>query len=126
MADIEQMLVSWLGVQFPSARLCTETPGDPEFGSVLPIVRVARIGGPTRYAIDTATVSVECFAVGRSAAKVLAFNVRDALYRTLPGTTIAGGVVGHVATFSAPSWASWDNTNVRRMTAMYQIHFKAV
>lgn len=132
MADVEQMLVSFLDAQLSGVRAVTEVPASPSFESSLPIVRVVRTGGPRRYAIDTATVVIDCFAkpnagdgTGRPAAKQLAQRVADALYLSLPGQKVAGGVVGHVAEVSGPSWAPWDNTDVRRVVATYQISFKA-
>jgi hypothetical protein len=132
MPDVEQVLVSFLSAQFPSARVVTETPASPEFESVLPIIQVVRVGGPRRFAIDRPTVVVDCFAAGpssgatgRPAAKALAAQVADALCLSLPGARVAGAVVGHVVEVSGPSWTPWDNTNVRRVTATYQISLKA-
>lgn len=132
MPDVEQLLVAWLTGQLAGVRVLTETPASPAFEAALPIVKVVRVGGARRYAVDAPTVVVECFAAGstssqtgRPAAKALALQVAEALYMRLPGTPVAGAAVGHVAEVSGPSWAPWDNTNVRRVVATYQIHLKA-
>jgi hypothetical protein len=127
MPDVEQMLVAWLGLQFPGSRFVTEAPADSSFSAAVAggLVRVQRVGGPRMYAIDRPTVVIDCFKPDRPAAKALALQVADALYLRLPGVPLPGGVVGHVAEISGPSWVPWDDTNVRRVVATYQIHLKA-
>jgi hypothetical protein len=132
MADIEQVLIAWLKTQFPAAEAVTETPASPEFEAALPIIKVVRVGGGRRYSVHSPSVIIECFATGpasgqsgRPAAKELAGQVAEALYGQLPGTSVNGAIIGHVAEVSGPSWAPWDNTNVRRFVATYQIHYKA-
>lgn len=119
MADIEQVLTGWLGSQFPDARLCTEAPAD--MAGAVPVVRVVRVGGGRLYVLDRPTVVVDTFHADRPSAKAYAARVEHALYWLLPGAGL--GVTG-VATISGPSYAPWDNTNVRRITATYQIYFK--
>ena len=64
---------------------------------------------------------VDCYGVDRSSAKRLAEDVSHALLFDLPGFRAGDGtLVVSVECLSAPSWAPYDNTTVRRMTAAYQ------
>lgn len=122
MPDVELLLVAWLNEQLSDVRVCAELP------ATLPAqtVRVNRIGGPRLYALDRPTVVVDVFAGDRGAAFGLAQQVEDLLYLKLPGVPVNGAAVSHVATISGPSWAPYDNTGVRRVTATYQMHVKTV
>lgn len=121
MADVEQLLIGWLGQQFPEpdARFGTETPADLQ--NQLPFGRVTRIGGPREFALDHATVVVDAFHTDRTSAKAFAQLVEKALYWELAAANIG---VGRVRTLSGPSWAPWENTDLRRFTAIYQINFR--
>jgi hypothetical protein len=67
---------------------------------------------------------VDCFAVDRLAATVLAQQVDDALRKALPGVTTGGATVSKVATISGASWRPWDDLKVRRMGAAYVLYLK--
>lgn len=116
--DVEKTLVNWLATRFPSARSCTELP------ATLPaqVVQVVRFGGgrPT-VPFDEATVDVDCYAVDRVSARNFAEDVSHALTFELPGLAVDGAIVLSAECLTAPSWAPYDNTNVRRMTAAYLI-----
>ena len=116
--DIEQILVAWLAARFIDARVCTELP------ATLPskTIQAVRFGGPRRSVpFDQPLVDIDCYGVDRSSAKRLAEDVSHALLFDLPGFRAGDGtLVVSVECLSAPSWAPYDNTTVRRMTAAYQ------
>lgn len=119
--DIEALLVPWLAATL-NVRAVTELPAD--LADVLPVVRSLRIGGPDLddYALlDLPTVTIDCYDAGWSAASTLAGRVHAAIRSTLPGTVHDGGVVTRTRTISGPSWRPYDDTNLRRFGATYQI-----
>lgn len=115
--DIELLLTDWLASQL-SVRTCTELPatltGD--------IVQVVRFGG-TRPNIpfDLAHVDVDAFSATRASSRNLAERVCTALMYSLPGYSASGVRFLSAEPISAPSWAPYDNTSVRRSTAAYLI-----
>lgn len=116
--DVEAITVAWLAAQFDGVRVCTETP------ATLPaqVIQVVRFGGGRpSIPYDVATVDVDCYAADRAASKQLAEQVAHALVFDLPGYRAGTTAVLSVECLSAPSWAPWDNTTVRRTTAAYQI-----
>lgn len=117
MIDAEKLVLDWLTGEFPSARVSTEVPATIA-GHV---IRVLRIGGANRFVVDRAVVDVDCWALTRIAARALAESVRDSMCFRLPGTVTAAGGVSAVTTIAAPIWRPWDNTNVRRFGATFQL-----
>jgi hypothetical protein len=122
-ADVEKILVGWLAGVL-SVRCMTEAPGN--LGAVLPAIRVTRSGGddllPT---FERPFVDLDCFGATRSAASLLARRAHDAMLLLLPGLFVDGAVVARVASMAGPSWAAWDNTDLRRFTASYQLLIKS-
>ena len=117
---IEPLLVTALKAQFPSARICTETPSD--LADVLPCIRVTGIGGSgDRYQFDTWRVDFDTFDATRDDARTLAQDVHDWVLRELPGTTLGTAFVLSTAEFMAPAWTPYDNTNLRRFTLAAQL-----
>lgn len=121
MADpAEKAIRDWLAARFPAARVVTETPSD--LAEVLPCIKVNRIGGnSTIPTIDNAHVDVEYFGSTRDEARGGAESVRRAFETELPGVTVGGNVVLAVTEIQSPTWAPYDNTNVRRFDATYRI-----
>lgn len=116
--DVEKVLIGWLADRFPAARVCAELPADlPEF--TIQVVRFG--GGRPSVPFDDANVDIDCFAPTRIQARALAEQVCHALMYSLPGYAADGAKFLSAECFSAPSWAPWDNTTVRRMTAAFQI-----
>lgn len=116
--DVEKTLVVWLATRFPSARSCTELP------ATLPplVVQIQRFGGGRpEIPFDEATVDVDCYAPDRATARDFAEQVAHALMYELPGLKADGAIVLSAECLTAPSWAPYDNTNVRRITAAYLI-----
>jgi hypothetical protein len=115
--DIEQIVVSWLASRFTDTRTCTELP------ATLPArtVQVVRYGGGRpELPVDLADVDVDCYAADRAAARLLAERVAHALIFDLPGHRFGTTTVTAAECLTAPSWAPYDNTTVRRMTAAFQ------
>lgn len=97
--------------------LVTETPAS----FTIPIVQVERIGGASRFTLDQPRVDITTFAPDRQSSLNLAEQVRMLMEQTLPGTRVGSASFGAVFCDSGPSWAPWDNTNVRRFVASYQM-----
>lgn len=121
MANVEEVLVGWAQDRFPAARFCTEFPADV---TNLPICRIVRIGGSRLHVLEQPTVAVDWLAATRLAAQTVAGEFEHVLYWELPGQSVGGAVIGHTDVISGPSWAPWDNTDVRRMTATYRLYLK--
>jgi len=117
--DVEQGLAVWLGSVL-AVRSVTETPAN--LATTLPVVGVDRIGGadPT-LSIDEATVDVDCYHSGRILTRNLALTAQAWIRYLLPGQPMGGGVVLRTATIVAPHWTPYDDTNLRRFTATYQV-----
>lgn len=126
LVDAELFVRDWLGIRFPDARLCTETPAN--LASVLPCIKVERIGGSDseNVRLDDAILDVEYFAATRDDARKGAEEVRYALRNEMPGDFISGAAVQYVRTSVAPSWAPYDNTSLRRFVATYLIRLHTV
>lgn len=125
MADIERALIQWLPEQFPGSRAATKTPAGESFTEAAAggLIRVRRVGGGRQQSLLHPRVVLDFFKPG-TAAKDFALEVTEALFWKLPGTTVAGVVIGGVEEVAGPSWAPWDDTTVERMTAAYQFHVK--
>lgn len=127
MPDVEKVLVTAGEDYFAGSLWSTETPAGAAFTSASAngLVRVVRVGGNRRYALDRPRVVLDCFKPTRPAAKQFALAVADWLFYVLPGTTVEAATVTKVIEVSGPSWAPWDNTDVRRFVATYQVFLKA-
>jgi hypothetical protein len=124
--DVEIELVAWLSAQRGSGvRVLTELPAD--LGDVLPAVQVQRVGGDDdTFRLDRALVDVDVYAASRGDASTLARQVRDDLVMRLRGSSTVGAVFGLVATVSAPQWRPYENINLRRLGATYEVYFHPV
>lgn len=118
-ADVEAGLVAWLQARFAGDRAVTELPADLSTGRVVRVMRIS--GGDRDLVIDDAIVDVDCYAATRAESRSFAEQVRAAIVYDLPGTVIPGGVVARVNTGVGPRWIPWDDLNVRRFGATYQI-----
>ena len=126
MAEAESVLVSWARATFPDARVFTEAPANLE--DVLPAIGVSRFGGADTelYNIDEPVMDFDCYAATRGEARTLAYDLRTALRRDLPGQTVAGAFVQRVRSLSGPLWTPYDNTNLRRFTYSAQIRLRSL
>jgi hypothetical protein len=120
--SIEALLIG-PGSTATSSRFVTETPGD--LASVLPVVRVMRLGGASSDDLprfDAPTLSFECFADGDLAAMNLASAV-DRWVRSLPGKTLSDGtVVTKAQTVSGPAWRPYADNLVRQYGCSHVLH----
>lgn len=116
--DVEAVLIAELPGEIGDVRCVTELPADLE-GSV-PIVELARLGGPRRGALDFATVDFDCYAATRQQARDLAHRVGDALQR-LRARKVTGGEITRVDIDSGPNWRPYDNTAIRRFGVTAQV-----
>lgn len=81
-------------------------------------VRVNRIGGGSDGITDTPNVAIDVFAPARSEAYAVAEQIREILTRV---RKIGGVVIDGVETKSGPIQAPWDNENLWRFLALYQV-----
>jgi len=122
--DIEIELVAWLTAAL-DVRHCTDLPAD--LADALPVNQVQRVGGgDDSFRLDRALVSLDSYAATREAASTLARQSRHQLITVLPGVKTTSAVFGRVATVSAPAWRPYENPNLRRMGATYEIYFHPV
>lgn len=121
----ERILADFLTADL-GVRVCSEVPAD--LADVVPLVQAVRVGGPAHDRDPfflMPTINVDCFDADRASAMDLAHAVDLSLRRRLSGATVLGARIGRVATITGPSWRPWDDTDVRRFGATYQIWIKA-
>lgn len=124
--DPEVAVVAWLKSAFGSngVRVVTELPA--KLLEACPLLMVNGIGGSdTDHILDDARIDVSAFAATRSAARTLARQAKDSLRFDCPGrplTTPDGRVfISEINTNSLPKWVPYDDTDVRRFEATYQV-----
>lgn len=119
------MLVPWLAAQFQAVhgvtvRVCTDTPAD--LADVVPVVQVYAVTGTDAYGfLSKPVVEAASFGATREEADLTARRAHRLLHRWLPGTVTGGGVVTQVTTVKHPGWLPYDDPNVRRFGATYEI-----
>ncbi|MGZ4621457.1 MAG: hypothetical protein ACXVGF_04790 [Blastococcus sp.] len=121
----EALLIGYLRTAL-GVRCLTDLPADLQ--DVVPVVQVVRVGGPSDdndSHLEAATVSIDCFAADRAGATTLAMQVDDVMRNSLPGTLTGGAVVTKVRTLTGASWRPWDDLQVRRFGATYQVWVKS-
>ncbi|MFJ4785157.1 hypothetical protein [Streptomyces sp. NPDC088794] len=122
--DIEIELVALLATAL-GVRHCTDLPAN--LVSELPLNQVQRVGGDDDgFRLDRALISLDSYGATREEASVLARQARHELVVNLRGVKTATAVIGRVATLSAPAWRPYENPNLRRMGATYEIYFHPV
>lgn len=118
-----RLIADWLKTRMaPDVNnFATQLPYNLTF--VMPLVVVERIGGPDRIlGVDEPTLDIDVFQPNQDAAIDLGEDVRQLVRLHLPGQILPGGVaVKSVGTNSGPAPAPWDNTQIRRISATYQI-----
>jgi hypothetical protein len=122
--DIEAELITHLTAAL-DVRHLTDLPAN--LLDVLPINQVQRIGGEDDgIRLDRALVTVDSYAADRAGASLLARQTRQELVERLRGVQTTRAVFGRVATISAPAWRPYENPDLRRMGATYEIYFHPV
>jgi hypothetical protein len=124
--DVEVEVIGWLQEQLgPDVVVRDEL--DNALLNELPTVQVERAAGDDDgFRVDRALVDVDVYAATRSQAATVAATVRGLLLTRLRGSTTANAVVGMVRTVSAPSWRPYEDLNLRRYGATYEVFFHPV
>lgn len=124
MIDAELVTRTALTADFAEQRVCTETPSGVGFAAAITaggIIRVVGGPGANNRTLERALVDVDCFAADRDLARALAERVRD-WFMALSHTIRGGVAFTLVETTMRPHWLPWDNTDVRRFGATYQLY----
>lgn len=108
------------------ARIVTELPNTLE--TALPVIQVFRIGGPSDgYVLDIPTMTLHAYAGTQEAANRLLHTAWTVLH-TAVGQVVAldGGraVMTRLRNLGGPTWAAYDNTNVRHAVLTVQPRIK--
>lgn len=117
-ADVEALVVSYLASIPGVTGTSVDLP--PNILTRLPFVQVNRVGGSDDYVTDSAMVDVDTFHSTRAEASTLARLVHAAMMR-LRHTAVDGVLVDSVETIAGPLWISYDDENLQRYVATYQI-----
>lgn len=92
----------------------------------VPLIRCVRFGGGDDViTIDKPVLDIEAFAADRDSAFELAELIRSDFRLRLPGYHTAAGTVAAVRTLIGPGWRPYDNTNVVRVGASYEVAIHA-
>lgn len=126
-ADIEAALLDWAKSQFSElvddpgkvdTHVGAEMPG-PSLAERMPFAWIRRTGGSDLFLTDYPVVDIDIFGRTRRDAYDLAESIR---VRLLATPVLAGGVVIDTATTrTSPTRLPWDNENVRRWGATYEL-----
>lgn len=122
MPDAKKVAVDLLGAALDGVHVAGSLPPDPAFTSLLPIVRVLRVGGlrsvPTwagRSVQDGARLSLDCYAPTEAGAGRLAQQVLDA-WEELAGRSTGDGLVTRTWEETGPQDRPEEpNTSVARI-----------
>jgi hypothetical protein len=117
-ADVEAALVGALGNVSGVRRVVTLLPA--ALVGVLPLLRVQRFGGHDNRVTDTANVDIETLAGTYGQASALA-NLVHTTVLALAHTPLQGTMFDTVETISHPIWVDYENPNVSRFVATYEI-----
>lgn len=117
--DVEAELVAWLKAQL-AVRVVTDLPSNLE--EVAPLAQIARVGGhDDTIRLDRALVDLDVFAATRLASSQLMTRARVAFLTQLRGTVTSAAVFTSARTISAPSWRPYENNNLRRFGATFEV-----
>lgn len=117
-ADVETLLVAYLAAIPGVTGTSVDLPQN--IRTRLPFIQVNRVGGSDNYITDTATVDVDTFHNTRSEASALSRVVHAAMMK-LRHTSVNGVLVDSVETVTGPQWISYEDENLQRYVATYQI-----
>lgn len=117
--DVEAELVAWLKVEL-EVRVVTDLPANLE--DVLPVMQIHRAGGgDDSFRLDRAFVDLDAYAATRPAASQLMTRARTLLLTQLRGVTTAAAVFTSARTITAPAWRPYENLNLRRFGATFEV-----
>lgn len=117
-ADVEALLVIYLAGIPDVTGTSVELPAN--ILTRLPFIQINRVGGSDDYITDSATVDVDVFHSTRAEASALARVVHAAMMR-LRHTAVNGVLVDSVETVTGPQWINYEDENLQRYVATYQI-----
>ena len=115
----EQVVVTYLTGSCGLVGVAVETP--QSLLTELPFALVTRVGGPTDYITDMATIDVDVFNTDRSTALASA-NAVHLRMLALRGHQVSGCVVDDVDVLMAPRWVDFQDEHVRRYVASYTLY----
>lgn len=122
--DVEVELVAWFKAKL-DVRALTDLPA--ALVEALPLLQVQRVGGDDDgIRLDRALIDLDAYATTRLGASTLMAEARGALLTQLRGTATETAVFGMIRTVSAPSWRPYENPNLRRFGATYELFFHPV
>lgn len=127
--NVETVLTGWLASQLQAVysvtvRTCTETPAN--LATACPVVQVVKSTGTDLLGIlDRPVVDIDCFQPARTDAETLSAQAHDLLLHYLPGSVTGGAVFGLVNTVKSPGWMTYQDLDVRRYNATYEIYLHA-
>jgi len=122
--DVEAELVAWLTDRLEE-RTLTDLPAN--LVDVLPVVQIQRVGGgDDGIRLDRAFVDIDVYAASRQAASQLMSQTRSLLLTGLRGTVTATAVFTSARTITAPAWRDYENPNLRRVGATFEIFCHSV
>ena len=123
--DIEAAFLDWLKATFPELadaggkvdlHVGSEPPG-PSLDTRLPFVVARRMGGPDDFFTDYPVIDIDVFGRSRAQAYDLAEGVRTAL---LAKPRVGGVTIDTVQTRTFMR-RPWENTQIRRWGATYEL-----
>lgn len=117
-ADVEALLVVYLAGVPGVTGTSVDLPANVL--TRLPFIQINRVGGSDDYITDSATVDVDTFHSTRAEASALARVVHAYMMR-LRHTAVNGVLVDSVETVTGPQWISYEDENLQRYVATYQI-----
>lgn len=125
--DIEVLLIGWLQQQLGGGVVVRDEL-DNNLLNELPTVQVLDVpgGGDDGIRLDRPVVDINAYAATRGEARALCQQVRALLLTELQGAMAGGAVIGRISTVSGPAVRPYENTNLRRCGATFQIHFHPV
>ena len=124
--DIEVELIGWLQTQLGPDVVVRDELDNNLLGE-LPTVQVERAAGDDDgFRLDRALFDANVYAATRSEAAALSATVRGLLLAQLRGSSATNAVFGMVRTVAAPGWRPYEDLNLRRYGATYEVFFHPV
>lgn len=124
--DVELAVVTWAGTALAGHGVSPEAPDD--LAAQLPFHRVTVLpaGQQSTPTFSTVLLDVDSWGGSRLLANRAALDFKDALEAARNVTIPAQGIAFSYLSGSAPSWRPWDNTNVRRVGALFTLSVHAI
>lgn len=124
--DVELELIGWTQARLGAGTVVRDEL-DNDLLNELPTVQVQMVGGDDDgFRLDRVLVDVDVYAATRGEAIALALTVHSLLLTELRGSQIDRAVFGAVRTVARPCPRPYDNTELRRVGATYQMFLHPV